>query len=187
MEQYLVDPRSRSATESGADFTNWGRFPTTERTRIAARLRIPPGPLAQLAEQGTLNPKVEGSSPSRPIGVGKSAPASRARRLSAASCGLPSPRHIADKTARRCEHAAHGLACDDSARRGCSPAGADRGPAHDRGAAARLPQPRDSLEALRYDLTPTGPTTSSSTSTSRRSTRRPGGSASAAACASRWS
>ena len=30
MEQYLVDPPSRSATESGADFTNWGRFPTTE-------------------------------------------------------------------------------------------------------------------------------------------------------------
>jgi hypothetical protein len=27
----------------------------------------PPGPLAQLVEQGTLNPKVEGSNPSRPI------------------------------------------------------------------------------------------------------------------------
>jgi hypothetical protein len=26
----------------------------------------PPGPLAQLVEQGTLNPKVEGSNPSRP-------------------------------------------------------------------------------------------------------------------------
>ena len=47
---------------------NWGRFPTTERTRIAplgyAALS---GPLAQLVEQGTLNPKVEGSNPSRPI------------------------------------------------------------------------------------------------------------------------
>jgi hypothetical protein len=30
-----------------------------------------PGPLAQLVEQGTLNPKVEGSSPSRPTLTGK--------------------------------------------------------------------------------------------------------------------
>src|SRR5262245_5860698 len=28
---------------------------------------LPSGPLAQLVEQGTLNPKVEGSNPSRPI------------------------------------------------------------------------------------------------------------------------
>ncbi len=41
---------------------------TTVRTRIGARLREPlRGPLAQLVEQGTLNPKVEGSNPSRPI------------------------------------------------------------------------------------------------------------------------
>ena len=35
-----------------------------------SRLQFPPrGPLAQLVEQGTLNPKVEGSNPSRPIGI----------------------------------------------------------------------------------------------------------------------
>src|SRR5438552_8776143 len=45
---------------------NCGRLPTTERTRIDARLSPPCGPLAQLVEQGTLNPKVEGSNPSRP-------------------------------------------------------------------------------------------------------------------------
>jgi hypothetical protein len=42
-------------------------LPTTERTftrRYDTRLL---GPLAQLVEQGTLNPKVEGSNPSRPI------------------------------------------------------------------------------------------------------------------------
>src|SRR5438132_5651344 len=46
---------------------NCGRFPTTERTRIAGYTTHPLGPLAQLVEQGTLNPKVEGSNPSRPI------------------------------------------------------------------------------------------------------------------------
>src|ERR671914_2974994 len=33
-----------------------------------------PGPLAQLVEQGTLNPKVEGSNPSRPISLGAQFP-----------------------------------------------------------------------------------------------------------------
>src|SRR5580704_1291070 len=59
-------PASRSAAESGADLMNCGRLPTIERTRIAATLGNPCGPLAQLVEQGTLNPKVEGSNPSRP-------------------------------------------------------------------------------------------------------------------------
>ena len=44
---------------------NCGRFPTTER--IFTSLQYAGGPLAQLVEQGTLNPKVEGSNPSRPI------------------------------------------------------------------------------------------------------------------------
>src|ERR671937_66360 len=60
-------PASRSASESGADLMNCGRFPTTERTRIEGYTTQPLGPLAQLVEQGTLNPKVEGSNPSRPI------------------------------------------------------------------------------------------------------------------------
>ena len=60
-------PASRKASERGADLTNWGRFPTTVRMRIAAlRYAALRGPLAQLVEQGTLNPKVEGSIPSRP-------------------------------------------------------------------------------------------------------------------------
>ena len=59
-------PRAARA-DSGADLMNCGRLPTTESTRIAARLRAPCGPLAQLVEQGTLNPKVEGSNPSRPM------------------------------------------------------------------------------------------------------------------------
>src|SRR6266404_9857793 len=47
---------------------NWGLFPTTERTFIRPlRYAAFHGPLAQLVEQGTLNPKVEGSIPSRPI------------------------------------------------------------------------------------------------------------------------
>ena len=64
-------PASRSATASGPDLMNCGRLPTTERTFTSARLqcRRLPGPLAQLVEQGTLNPKVEGSNPSRPIEV----------------------------------------------------------------------------------------------------------------------
>src|SRR5438477_2961553 len=55
---------------------NWGLLPTTERIFTAlqygvrSRLWLGPGasdgPLAQLVEQGTLNPKVEGSNPSRP-------------------------------------------------------------------------------------------------------------------------
>jgi hypothetical protein len=45
---------------------NWGRFPTTESTFMAGYTTQPRGPLAQLVEQGTLNPKVEGSNPSRP-------------------------------------------------------------------------------------------------------------------------
>src|SRR6266545_395008 len=76
-------PASRSATASGADLTNWGRLPTTERTLTPPSLERPEssvsmsaapcglhwrgsGPLAQLVEQGTLNPKVVGSSPTRP-------------------------------------------------------------------------------------------------------------------------
>ena len=35
--------------------------------RVRGYTSDPPGPLAQLVEQGTLNPKVEGSNPSRPI------------------------------------------------------------------------------------------------------------------------
>jgi hypothetical protein len=47
---------------------NWDRLPTTESTRIRTlRYAAFHGPLAQLVEQGTLNPKVEGSIPSRPI------------------------------------------------------------------------------------------------------------------------
>ena len=45
--------------------------PTTDgKARRSPRATVPPrkpGPLAQLVEQGTLNPKVEGSNPSRPI------------------------------------------------------------------------------------------------------------------------
>src|SRR4030095_7715090 len=37
------------------------------RARTTALSFPVPGPLAQLVEQGTLNPKVEGSNPSRPI------------------------------------------------------------------------------------------------------------------------
>src|SRR4051794_21330406 len=59
---------SRSASDTGPDLMNCGRLPTTERTRTErgynGRRR---GPLAQLAEQGTLNPKVGGSIPPRPI------------------------------------------------------------------------------------------------------------------------
>src|SRR5438477_4045241 len=66
---------------------NWGLLPTTERIFTAlqygvrSRLWLGPGasdgPLAQLVEQGTLNPKVEGSNPSRPITmlVARAAPA----------------------------------------------------------------------------------------------------------------
>ena len=60
-------PASRSATDTGPDLMNCGRLPTTERTRTNAGYngrRF--GPLAQLAEQGTLNPKVGGSIPPRP-------------------------------------------------------------------------------------------------------------------------
>src|SRR5260221_3783104 len=65
-------PASRGATERGADLMNWGRLPTTERTRIRTlRYAAFHGPLAQLVEQGTLNPKVEGSIPSRPMTDGK--------------------------------------------------------------------------------------------------------------------
>ena len=66
-------PRSRSAREVGADLMNWGRLPTTERTRTGRSVRLATmrgvsfGPLAQLVEQGTLNPKVGGSIPPRPI------------------------------------------------------------------------------------------------------------------------
>src|SRR3984893_2114526 len=45
---------------------NCGRFPTTVSTFIRCYPTQPLGPLAQLVEQGTLNPKVEGSIPSRP-------------------------------------------------------------------------------------------------------------------------
>src|SRR5436305_7730497 len=50
---------------------NCGRFPTTENTFIGATLRSRLGPLAQLVEQGTLNPKVAGSIPARPISRGR--------------------------------------------------------------------------------------------------------------------
>src|SRR5688500_15791221 len=59
-------PASRNASESGAALMNWGRLPTTVRTFIRGYTNQPLGPLAQLVEQGTLNPKVEGSIPSRP-------------------------------------------------------------------------------------------------------------------------
>src|SRR4051794_19106580 len=80
-------PASRSASESGADLMNWGRFPTTESTRIDATIRGASGPLAQLVEQGTLNPKVVGSIPTRPIqldvivGIRVTLAASRKSRL----------------------------------------------------------------------------------------------------------
>src|SRR4051794_38891258 len=52
---------------------NCGRFPTTESTFTLPRLEADAatmarcrGPLAQLVEQGTLNPKVAGSTPARP-------------------------------------------------------------------------------------------------------------------------
>ena len=56
----------RSAADTAADLMNWGRFPTMESTLTPATLVSRLGPLAQLVEQGTLNPKVEGSNPSRP-------------------------------------------------------------------------------------------------------------------------
>ena len=59
--------RSLSAIERGAALMNCGRFPTTESTFTAGlHYAARRGPLAQLVEQGTLNPKVEGSNPSRP-------------------------------------------------------------------------------------------------------------------------
>src|SRR3954449_5663719 len=66
-------PASRSAAESGPDLMNCGRLPTTERTFMGAEATMARrcvrllGPLAQLVEQGTLNPKVAGSIPARPI------------------------------------------------------------------------------------------------------------------------
>jgi deazaflavin-dependent oxidoreductase (nitroreductase family) len=48
---------------------NCGRFPTTEKTRIGGYTTHPLGPLAQLVEQGTLNPKVAGSIPARPTPI----------------------------------------------------------------------------------------------------------------------
>jgi hypothetical protein len=61
-------PALRSAELRGPDLMNCGRFPTTDRTFTGATLQWPtPGPLAQLVEQGTLNPKVAGSIPARPI------------------------------------------------------------------------------------------------------------------------
>src|SRR4029453_1940640 len=46
---------------------NGGRFPTTEKTFLRGYNGRRFGPLAQLVEQGTLNPKVVGSIPTRPI------------------------------------------------------------------------------------------------------------------------
>src|SRR4051812_18813919 len=66
-------PASRSAAETGPDLMNCGRLPTTERTFMGAEATMARrcvrllGPLAQLVEQGTLNPKVAGSIPARPI------------------------------------------------------------------------------------------------------------------------
>src|SRR5687768_13699104 len=52
---------------------NCGRLPTTVSTFIRGYTNQPLGPLAQLVEQGTLNPKVEGSIPSRPTSCCKRA------------------------------------------------------------------------------------------------------------------
>ena len=53
--------RSRPAPTAGRECPG----PRESIARVATILRR--GPLAQLVEQGTLNPKVEGSSPSRPM------------------------------------------------------------------------------------------------------------------------
>ena len=60
-------PASRNASETGPDLMNCGRLPTTrEPSPAEATMAAVSGPLAQLAEQGTLNPKVGGSIPPRP-------------------------------------------------------------------------------------------------------------------------
>ena len=58
----------RHADVAGPDNGNVGhRRGIVQRTPAAAATIPRRGPLAQLVEQGTLNPKVEGSNPSRPI------------------------------------------------------------------------------------------------------------------------
>ena len=65
----LVDPGVASASESGRRLDELGAVPDDgeDAHRVATIAALRCGPLAQLVEQGTLNPKVEGSIPSRPI------------------------------------------------------------------------------------------------------------------------
>src|ERR671938_393308 len=64
----------------------------------AIRAASRPGPLAQLVEQGTLNPKVEGSSPSRPTEV-------LAYAASGRKFPLPMPIRTADRDGPLCPRA----------------------------------------------------------------------------------
>src|SRR5437868_7148194 len=95
---------------------NWAGSPPPRAPTSGARLRAPCGPLAQLVEQGTLNPKVEGSNPSRPIsnlGVVRGKPWAAAKpgeerqtqqrrdRLPAGPRRLP-PEQIAEVKANAC-------------------------------------------------------------------------------------
>src|SRR6266513_5430223 len=63
---YSKPPRScgdRSRRHRAASLGRW------KRRNAPLFVEALPGPLAQLVEQGTLNPKVEGSNPSRPMGT----------------------------------------------------------------------------------------------------------------------
>src|SRR5207247_9072558 len=58
--------RGRVGTGAGGTAASLGRW---KRRNAPLFFEALPGPLAQLVEQGTLNPKVEGSNPSRPMGT----------------------------------------------------------------------------------------------------------------------
>src|SRR5439155_3357698 len=62
--------RLLTASKSGRPY---GRAMMTSRLFLSATLRCRSGPLAQLVEQGTLNPKVAGSIPARPTPRGSPA------------------------------------------------------------------------------------------------------------------
>src|SRR6266516_746076 len=57
----------------------------------AATMAVRTGPLAQLVEQGTLNPKVEGSNPSRPTRRGRGAGSTRGARMTSDTGSFDAP------------------------------------------------------------------------------------------------
>src|SRR5579859_5469106 len=80
-----VAPRSNRYERSLRPFIAWCSRPRASAASLGGALHWKPrGPLAQLVEQGTLNPKVEGSNPSRPITLSQpsgNALVDRARRV----------------------------------------------------------------------------------------------------------